>query len=124
MSIYIIQVGGVVIKRQKDFRMACRLVCLLLFCAPSSKLGTLWEGDRSFVMCLSVRPSVCPSPSVAPKTAHWILIKFGVNMHEDYGNASSAIHFSLGQRSKSRDTIYYHDPYAFRRKLLDILFDM
>ena len=73
------------------------LTCLLLntilgvfFCVPSSKLGTLWEGDRGFVTCPSVCLSVCLSvcPSVAKRsaqTAHWILIKFGMNMQEGMG---------------------------------------
>ena len=89
-----------------------RLFC----CVPSSKLGTLWEGDRGFVTC----PSVCLSVrlSVAKRsaqTAHWSLIKSGVNMHEDVG-MPPLYSFFLGQRSRSRETIYYHDPLCLQRK--------
>ena len=52
------------------------------FCVPSSLLRTLWEGDRGLSRaCLSVR--LLSIVICSAETTNWILIKLGVNMHED-----------------------------------------
>ena len=113
------------------FDIVCLFVCLFtfpgflcVFPVPNwehfRKVTEVLSRDR-----LSVRPSV--RPSVAKRSAQTvcqILIKFGVNMHEDMGMPPLLFIFLQvkGQGHERRFTTM--TPYAFRGNMLDILFDM
>ena len=67
-------------------------------------------------VCPSVRLSVRPSPNVAPKP----FIGFWSNLVWTCRRIWECLpcysFFSLGQRSRSREMIYYHDPLCIQRK--------